>query len=102
MQTETRIKIERPSGERLKTLRVASWPIWTKAVSAFDWHYEEPEMCYFLEGEVTVKTDRGEVALRPGDLVSFPQGLSCTWRVIKSVRKHYRFGKIGGVPPETA
>jgi uncharacterized cupin superfamily protein len=90
--TETRIKVERPSEERLKTLKVTSWPIWTKTPSTFDWHYDEQEMCYFLEGEVTVKTDRGEVALRPGDLVTFPQGLSCTWRVTAPVRKHYRFG----------
>ena len=91
-QTETRIKVERPSKERLKTLKVKSWPIWTKESSTFDWEYDEPETCYFLEGEVTVKTDRGEVALRPGDLVTFPQGLSCTWRVTTPVRKHYHFG----------
>jgi uncharacterized cupin superfamily protein len=42
--------------------------------------------------EVTVKTDRGEVVLRPGDLVTFPKGLSCTWQVSKAVRKHYQFG----------
>ena len=49
-------------------------------------------MCCFLEGQVTVKTDRGEVALRSGDLVTFPQDRSCTWRVTAPVRKHYRFG----------
>ena len=91
-QVDPRIKVERPSEERLKALKVTSWPIWTKAPSTFDWEYDEQEMCYFLEGEVVVKTDRGEVALRPGDLATFPQGLACTWRVAKAVRKHYRFG----------
>ena len=27
-----------------------------------------------------------------GDLVTFPVGMSCTWKVLKPVRKHYRFG----------
>ena len=92
MQVDPRITVERPGEERLATLKVASWPIWTKEPSAFAWHYDEREMCYFLEGDVVVKTDKGELALRPGDLVTFPKGLSCTWHVNKAVRKHYRFG----------
>ena len=91
-QADSRITVEQPGQDRLKTLKVESWPIWTKEPSTFDWHYDEQEICYFLEGDVTVKTDRGEVALRLGDLVTFPKGLSCTWHVRKAVRKHYRFG----------
>ncbi|WP_414153587.1 cupin domain-containing protein [Prochlorococcus sp. MIT 1341] len=26
------------------------------------------------------------------DFVVFPEGMSCTWKVQKVVRKHYRFG----------
>ena len=89
---DTRIKSERPSQAQLKELGVTGWPIWTKEVSTFDWQYEDQEICYFLEGEVTVKTDQGSVQLRPGDLVTFAKGLSCTWQVTKPVRKHYRFG----------
>ena len=89
---DPRITVERPGSDRLTALQVTRWPIWTKEPSTFAWHYDEQEVCYVLEGEVTVKTDRGEVALRPGDLVTFPQGLSCTWRVSQAVRKHYRFG----------
>lgn len=91
-QADPRITVERPGPNRLAALKVTSWPIWTKEASTFEWHYDEQEVCYFLQGEVTVKTDRGEVALRPGDLVTFPQGLSCTWHVSHAVRKHYRFG----------
>jgi hypothetical protein len=91
-QTETRIKIERTTHDQLKQLKVSTWPIWTKEPSTFDWEYDEQETCYFLEGEVTVKTDQGRATLTPGDLVTFPKGLSCTWHVTKPIRKHYRFG----------
>ena len=88
------IKVERrPSAERLKELGVLNWPIWTKEASEFPWTYDEPETCYFLEGEVTVTCPDGETAkVGRGDLVTFPAGLSCTWKVSKDVRKHYRFG----------
>ena len=91
-QTETRIKVERPTQDKLKQLKVSTWPIWTKEPSTFEWEYDETEMCYFLEGEVTVTTDRGSVSIKPGDLMTFPKGLACTWHVAKAVRKHYRFG----------
>jgi uncharacterized cupin superfamily protein len=90
--TDARIKIERPAQETLARLGVTKWPIWTKEASTFDWSYDEPETCYFLEGEVTVKTDLGSAAITAGDLVTFPKGLTCTWQVTKPVRKHYRFG----------
>ena len=32
------------------------------------------------------------VELGPGDLATFPEGLDCTWKVERPVRKHYRFG----------
>ncbi|MBI4431677.1 MAG: cupin domain-containing protein [Candidatus Omnitrophica bacterium] len=91
VQTETRVKIEKPTENKLAELKVKSWPIWTKEASTFDWSYDATETCYFLEGEVTVKTDRGEVSFGKGDLVTFPKGLSCTWNVKKPVRKHYQF-----------
>ncbi|NET86216.1 MAG: cupin domain-containing protein, partial [Moorea sp. SIO1F2] len=27
-----------------------------------------------------------------GDLVTFPAGMSCTWKILSNVRKHYQFG----------
>jgi len=76
-----------------RNLRVKTWPIWEKEVSEFPWHYDEAETCYLLEGDVIVTPDGGEpVHFGKGDLVTFPKGMSCTWKVLKPVRKHYRFG----------
>ena len=91
-KTGSQIKVEKPSTQQLETLSVKSWPIWTKEPSKFDWHYDEQEICFFLEGDVEVKTADGQVSFGKGDLVTFPQGLSCTWNVKKAVRKHYKFG----------
>ena len=87
-----KISVEKPTEAKLKSLKVFSWGIWTKEVSTFDWNYDEKEVCYFLEGEVTVKTPYETVSFGKGDLVTFPQGLSCTWNVKKAVKKHYQFG----------
>lgn len=81
-----------PSAKRLEELRVRTWEIWTKEPSTFDWRYDEREVCYFLEGDVTVRTADGETSFGKGDLVTFPMGLACTWVVKQAVRKHYRFG----------
>jgi uncharacterized protein len=88
------IVVEKQAGEdRLKSLGVRSWPIWTKEASTFPWEYDEPETCYFLEGDVIVTPDGGEpVQFGKGDLVTFPTGMSCSWKILKDVRKHYRFG----------
>ncbi len=91
-QTASKVLVEKPASEKLNTLKVFSWPIWAKEVSNFDWYYDEQEICYFLEGEVTVKTPDGEVSFGKGDLVTFPQGLKCVWNIKKAVRKHYKFG----------
>jgi len=83
-----------PTQARRDDLGVASWPIWTLAVSTFPWTYDEPETCYFLAGEVVVTCTNGtRVAVAKGDLVTFPAGLSCTWEVKQPVRKHHRFGE---------
>jgi hypothetical protein len=90
----SRIVVERaPTEERLKQLGVRAWPIWTKEPSSFPWAYDEPETCFFLEGDVVVTPDTGEpVRVGKGDLVTFPAGMSCTWEVRAAVRKHYRLG----------
>lgn len=88
------IKIEHQPGQAtLDDLGVFQWSIWTKEISEFPWTYDEAETCYFLEGEVIVTPDGGEpVTMGKGDLVTFPNGMSCTWKVNSPVRKHYRFG----------
>jgi putative ABC transport system ATP-binding protein len=88
------IEIEKnPDEERLNELGVREWPTWSKDVSEFPWSYEEAETCYVLEGQVQVKPDGGApVEIGAGDLVTFPKGLSCTWKVTSPIRKHYRLG----------
>ena len=86
------IIVENPSDEMLHELEALTWPIWEKEESEFPWSYEEKETCYLLEGEVTVTPDGGKpVNFRAGHLITFPQGMSCTWNISKAVRKHYRF-----------
>ena len=88
------IKVEHnPSEDRLKELGVREWPVWEKEASEFPWSYGEKETCYILEGDVEVTPDGGApVQMGAGDLVTFPQGMSCTWKIRKDVRKHYTFG----------
>ncbi|MBE9117516.1 cupin domain-containing protein [Lusitaniella coriacea LEGE 07157] len=92
-QNATKIQIERqPDSNRLNELGVKSWSIWEKEVSEFPWTYDTSETCYFLEGDVIVTPDGGEsVSMGKGDLVTFPAGMSCTWNILKPVRKHYQF-----------
>ena len=87
------IQIEKPTEEKLEKLHVKAWPVWEKGVSEFPWEYDEPETCYLLEGEVVVTPENGTpVSFGKGDLVVFPTGLKCSWKITKAVRKHYRFG----------
>ena len=84
-----------PESSELETIGVFSWPIWQKEISEFPWHYDESETCYFLEGQVTVTPDSGEpITMGKGDLVTFPAGMSCNWRIDSAVRKHYYFGEV--------
>lgn len=81
-----------PNEERLKELGVLDWPIWTKEASEFPWSYDSQETCYFLEGDVVVAPDGGDpVEMGKGDLVTFPVGMSCKWKIRKDVKKHYTF-----------
>lgn len=86
------IVIHDPKQEHLEALNVFEWPIWTKEVSEFPWEYDAQETCYLLEGKVEVTPQDGEpVLIQKHDLVTFPQGMKCTWKVIRPVRKHYVF-----------
>jgi len=87
------IKVEKPSEDYLEKNNVRTWPIWEKEVSEFKWEYDETETCYILEGDVVVVPENGSpVGFCKGDLVTFMQGLKCTWKINKAVRKHYKFG----------
>lgn len=82
-----------PKKEKLEKLGVKDWPIWEKEESVFDWHYDERETAYIIEGEVEVETETGEVlTIEAGDLVVFPQGLDTVWRIKEEIKKHYQMG----------
>lgn len=75
---------------KLDTLAVDRWPIWEKEISQFDWHYDQNEMCYILEGEATITlADGNPITITEGDLVSFQKGLSCRWDITSAIKKHY-------------
>ncbi len=85
------ISVRKPGEAEIAAMQAC--PTWEKEVSVFDWSYDVSETCYVLSGEVTVTTADGEsVSFGAGDLVTFPQGLQCTWSVRAPIRKHYRFG----------
>ena len=86
------ITIELPRPAQLKKLDVASWPIWEKEASTFEWNYDQKETCYILKGRARVRSSIESVDLRPGDLVIFPKGLQCTWTILEPIKKHYKFG----------
>ncbi|MDD5291925.1 MAG: cupin domain-containing protein [Candidatus Omnitrophica bacterium] len=86
-----KIRIEKPTEQRLKELNVEKWSPWECEPSVFDWEYDCDESAYVLEGKVKVKTSDGETEIKKGDLVHFPKGLKCTWNVIKTIKKVYIF-----------
>lgn len=86
-----KIEVQKPTDADLKKVKVDSWPVWECEASEFEWFYDSKEVCYFLKGKVTVKTRDQEVTIQKGDLVTFPKGLKCVWKVLDAVRKHYRF-----------
>jgi len=90
----SKIKVERNLDEkRLQDEDIFNWPIWTKEMSEFPWTYNSAETCYFLEGDVVVTPDGGDpVKMQKGDLVTFPHGMSCTWKIRQDVKKHYKLG----------
>ena len=81
-----------PSSAKLDVMHVDSWPIWEKEVSEFPWTYDQSETCYILTGEVLVTPESGKpVLIKESDLVNFPKGMTCTWKIIRPIRKHYLF-----------
>jgi uncharacterized protein len=86
-----KVFIEQLTSEQKEKRGIASWPIWEKEISRFDWFYDSDEECQVLEGEVTVKTAEGDYKITAGDFVTFKKGLKCVWDVKKNIRKHYNF-----------
>jgi len=86
-----KISIRKMTSEEVENSGISSWPVWTKEISRFDWTYSGDEECYIIEGEFYVETDEGEVHVKPGDFVTFKDGLKCTWDIKVPVKKYYNF-----------
>lgn len=86
-----KVIVENLSESDIKKRGIRDWPIWEKEVSRFDWKYSGDEECLILEGEFDVETSEGTFHLKPGDFITFKDGLACTWDIRKQVKKHYNF-----------
>ena len=86
-----KIIVKQLSDKEKKSKGIYNWPIWEKEVSRFDWYYDSTEHCQILEGKVIVETDEGNVEIKAGDFVMFPEGLKCIWDIKEDIKKHYSF-----------
>lgn len=85
------IEVRKPTESEIAEAK--NWPIWSKEISIFDWEYNEPETCLIIEGQAEVADKAGNlVKFEAGDLVIFPAGLKCIWKIISPIKKHYKFG----------
>ena len=87
----SKIIVNTPKEEELKDIGIDKWSPWSCEPSVFDWTYNANETAYLFKGKVKVITPKEEVEIKAGDLVFFPNGLSCTWEVLERVEKVYKF-----------
>lgn len=89
-----KIKINsHPDAALLSRLKVDVWPEWKKGNSEIPWKYFEDETSYILEGRAIVIPEGGEpIEIQKGNLVTFPSGLICVWKIIEPLHKRYRIG----------
>ena len=75
---------------KLDVLYVDDWPIWEKGISEFDWTYDKKETCYIIEGKAIITPENeAAVTIQEGDMVFFPKGMKCTWKIIEAIEKNY-------------
>ncbi|HLC96642.1 MAG TPA: cupin domain-containing protein [Candidatus Nanoarchaeia archaeon] len=85
------MEVRKPTKEEKE--EALTWPIWEKEETEFPYHFHEKETCLILAGHAQVKSESGDtVKFKAGDLVVFPKGLKCTWKILKPIRKYYKFG----------
>ena len=89
----TKIIVKKISQEEKDELNIASWGVWEKEISTFDWSYDTEEQCYIIEGTAKITdTETGEsVEIGANDFVIFQSGLKCTWEIAQPIKKYYRF-----------
>jgi uncharacterized cupin superfamily protein len=62
--------------------------VWECTPGSFKWQYHQDETALIISGEAFITFEGGtERHLRPGDLVFFPAGSTCTWRITRRIRK---------------
>ena len=83
------IKVKKPTEQECADM--LKLPTWECDVSKFDWYYDQEETCLLIKGEVVVTHDGGSAKFGAGDMVTFPEGMSCVWDVTQPVKKHYIF-----------
>ncbi len=88
------IKVEKLTPEQVTDRGIASWPIWAREASRFEWFYNQTEECLLLEGRVVVETGGQKMEVGQGDFVTFPKGLACVWDIKEPVRKHYNLREL--------
>ena len=86
------ITVRKPNENEIREFE--TWPIWEKEESEFDWEYSDKETCYILQGKAQVFDENGAILVEfgKGDLVVFPPGLRCKWKILENIRKHYNLG----------
>jgi uncharacterized protein len=86
-----KISVTTPTKDEFDKMDFSSWGTWECGVSTFPWSYDATETCYILDGHAKVETSDQKVEFKKGDMVVFPNGLACTWTVIKPIKKYYKF-----------
>ncbi len=62
--------------------------IWDCSAGRFNWHYDQDEAVYLIEGSVVIKDPAGQSRrLSAGDTILFRAGSRAEWTVEKYVRK---------------
>jgi uncharacterized cupin superfamily protein len=62
--------------------------VWECSPGTFYWHYDEAETAVIISGETILTFENGrERRVGPGDMVYFPAGCSCHWRITSKIRK---------------
>jgi uncharacterized protein len=86
------ITVRKPNENEIREFE--TWPVWEKEESEFDWEYSDKETCYILQGKAQVFDENGAILVEfgKGDLVVFPPGLRCKWKILENMRKHYNLG----------
>lgn len=51
-----------------------------------DWYYDEKTACLILEGKAVVDHYGEKLTVEAGDLVTFPQGVQCQWKIMEPLR----------------